>query len=74
MSNAKGGRFMVRTGPHLHTELEAEAQLEGISLNQLAVALLAEGLGRRRSERRARAATQKAGDASISYAWPSRRA
>ena len=41
------GRFVVRTPKGLHAGLAARARVEGVSLNTMAIALLAEGLGRR---------------------------
>jgi antitoxin HicB len=43
------GRFVVRVPRSLHARLAEQAAGEGISLNQLALAYLAEGLGRRAS-------------------------
>ena len=39
------GKVLVRMPPYLHGELAAEAEREGVSLNQLAVSLLARGTG-----------------------------
>jgi len=41
------GRFVVRTPKSLHARMAKQAESEGVSMNTLAVALLAEGLGRR---------------------------
>lgn len=41
------GRFVVRTPKSLHARLATRARQEGVSMNTLAVALLAEGMGRR---------------------------
>lgn len=41
------GRFNLRTPKTLHSRLARQAEAEGVSMNTLAVALLAEGLGRR---------------------------
>jgi antitoxin HicB len=41
------GQWRMRTPRSLHQRLAARAQAEGVSLNTLAVSLLAEGLGRR---------------------------
>ncbi len=41
------GRFVVRTPKRLHALLNKTAKQEGVSMNTLAVALLAEGLGKR---------------------------
>ena len=41
------GRFVVRTPKRLHALLNKTAKHEGVSMNTLAVALLAEGLGKR---------------------------
>jgi antitoxin HicB len=46
------GRFNVRLPIYLHRELAELAEAEGTSLNQLVVALLAEGVERRRQQRR----------------------
>jgi antitoxin HicB len=43
------GRFVVRLPRSLHARLVAQAAREGISLNQLTLAYLAEALGRRAS-------------------------
>lgn len=39
------GKVLVRMPPYLHGELVAEAERQGVSLNQLAVTLLARGAG-----------------------------
>ena len=39
------GKVLVRMPPSLHGELAAEAERQGVSLNQLAVTLLARGAG-----------------------------
>ena len=39
------GKVLVRMPPYLHGELAAEAERQGVSLNQLAVSLLARGCG-----------------------------
>jgi antitoxin HicB len=41
------GKWQLRTPRSLHRSLAERAQQDGVSLNTLAVALLAEGLGRR---------------------------
>lgn len=41
------GRFVVRTPKSLHVRLATRAKQEGVSMNTLAVALLAEGIGKR---------------------------
>ena len=41
------GKFHLRTPKSLHNKLAARAAREGVSMNTLAVALLAEGLGKR---------------------------
>lgn len=41
------GQFRLRTPKSLHALLAARARQEGVSMNTLAVALLAEGLGKR---------------------------
>jgi len=40
------GKFLVRTSPSLHRRLARMAEEEGVSTNQLCVALLTEGLSR----------------------------
>jgi antitoxin HicB len=42
------GRWVVRVPRSLHRRLAERARAEGVSLNQLTVALLAEGLGSRK--------------------------
>lgn len=44
---AYSGKFNIRTPKSLHAKLAARAKAEGVSLNTMAIALLAEGLGRR---------------------------
>ncbi|OGQ98346.1 MAG: hypothetical protein A2284_10685 [Deltaproteobacteria bacterium RIFOXYA12_FULL_61_11] len=44
------GKFVARVPKTLHATLTARAKDEGVSLNTLVVALLAEGLGRRKYE------------------------
>lgn len=39
------GKFVVRIPRALHAQLAAEAATQGVSLNQLVVALLAGGIG-----------------------------
>lgn len=46
-SGGVSGRFVQRLPKSLHAKLIACAKAEGVSLNTLAVTLLAEGLGRR---------------------------
>lgn len=41
------GKFNLRTPKRLHAMLAKASEMEGVSMNTLAVALLAEGLGRR---------------------------
>ncbi len=41
------GRWMLRTSKSLHKRLSERAKAEGVSLNMLAVTLLAQGLGER---------------------------
>ena len=41
------GKWVVRTPKSLHRRLSERAKAEGVSLNTLAVTLMAEGLGRR---------------------------
>jgi antitoxin HicB len=45
--DAYSGRWNLRTPKSLHRRLAERAKAEGVSLNTLAVTLLAEGLGRR---------------------------
>jgi antitoxin HicB len=44
---AASGKFSLRAPKSLHAKLAKRAQTEGVSMNALAVTLLAEGLGRR---------------------------
>jgi antitoxin HicB len=46
------GRWVLRTPKSLHKRLSECAKAEGVSLNTLAVALLAQGLGGRTTDRR----------------------
>jgi len=46
-SGGESGRFVVRTPRSLHTRLVARAAQEGVSMNTLLVALIAEGVGAR---------------------------
>lgn len=46
-ANQTSGQFRLRAPKSLHARLAARARQEGVSMNTLAVALLAEGLGRR---------------------------
>lgn len=43
------GQWRIRVPKSLHAKLDSKAKLEGVSLNTLAVALLAEGIGRKNS-------------------------
>lgn len=43
------GKFVARVPKSVHAELSARARSEGVSLNALVLAFLAEGLGRRQS-------------------------
>jgi len=45
------GKFSLRTPKSLHAKLSRQANVEGVSMNTLAVALLAEGLGRKQARR-----------------------
>jgi antitoxin HicB len=45
------GRFVLRTPKSLHAKLTRQADVEGVSMNTLAVAILAEGLGRKQAGR-----------------------
>ena len=42
------GRFVTRVPKSVHSRLAAKARREGVSLNTLVVALLSEGLGRKK--------------------------
>jgi predicted RNase H-like HicB family nuclease len=44
---ATSGRFLARVPRTMHSQLIARAKAEGVSLNTLAVSLLADGMGRR---------------------------
>ncbi len=44
------GKFNLRAPKRLHAMLARASELEGVSMNTLAVALLAEGLGRRQMD------------------------
>lgn len=41
------GQWRIRVPKSLHAKLDSKAKLDGVSLNTLAVTLLAEGLGRK---------------------------
>jgi antitoxin HicB len=43
------GKFVARVPKSIHAELSARAKTEGVSLNALVLAFLAEGLGRHKS-------------------------
>lgn len=43
------GQWRIRLPKHLHAALALQAKEEGVSLNMLAVALLAEGIGKKLS-------------------------
>ncbi|MEO5375999.1 MAG: type II toxin-antitoxin system HicB family antitoxin [Alphaproteobacteria bacterium] len=49
---AYSGKWVLRTPKSLHRKLSERARAEGVSLNMLAVSLLAEGLGERKGEGR----------------------
>ncbi|MBF0562652.1 MAG: type II toxin-antitoxin system HicB family antitoxin [Alphaproteobacteria bacterium] len=49
---AYSGKWVLRTPKSLHRKLSERAKMEGVSLNMLAVSLLAEGLGERTSDSR----------------------
>jgi len=53
---AYSGRWNMRVPKSLHRRLAERAKAEGVSLNTLALALLAEGLGRRARDQGQRAA------------------
>ncbi len=44
---AASGKFLARMPRSMHRQLAARAKTEGVSLNSLVLALIAEGLGRR---------------------------
>jgi antitoxin HicB len=46
-SEAYSGKWVLRTPKSLHRSLAEQARHEGVSLNALAVAMLAQGLGQR---------------------------
>jgi len=46
---AVSGKFSLRLPKSLHARLVKQAEIEGVSMNTLAVALLAEGLGRKQA-------------------------
>ncbi|MHC1713164.1 MAG: type II toxin-antitoxin system HicB family antitoxin [Solidesulfovibrio sp.] len=48
----KTGEFRTRVPKSLHAKLARQAEIEGVSMNTLTVALLAEGLGRKDAGRR----------------------
>jgi antitoxin HicB len=48
---AASGKFNLRAPKSLHAKLAQQAEIEGVSMNTLAVALLAEGLGRKQAGR-----------------------
>ncbi|MDD2711801.1 MAG: toxin-antitoxin system HicB family antitoxin [Simplicispira sp.] len=43
------GKFVARVPKSIHAKLTTRARAEGVSLNALVLALIAEGLGRRES-------------------------
>jgi antitoxin HicB len=45
------GKFNLRAPKSLHAKLSRQAEVEGVSMNTLAVAILAEGLGRKQASR-----------------------
>jgi predicted HicB family RNase H-like nuclease len=46
-AEAYSGKWVLRTPKSLHRGLAEQARQEGVSLNALAVAMLAQGLGQR---------------------------
>lgn len=46
---SQSGKFVQRLPKSLHARLQARARQEGVSMNTLVVALVAEGLGRRKA-------------------------
>lgn len=58
-ARAYNGRILVRVGSELHRDLVEEAERVGVSLNQLAVQLLARNAVRAPSPRQARAGASK---------------
>ena len=55
------GKVLVRMPPFLHGDLAAEAERQGVSLNQLAVSLLARGCGEAAGRRAPERAASRAG-------------
>jgi antitoxin HicB len=51
-TEAYSGKWQLRTPKLLHRRLAERAKREGVSLNTLAVTLLAEGLGERTAQER----------------------
>jgi antitoxin HicB len=49
-SGGMSGKFVQRVPKSLHARLAARAKQEGVSLNTLVTALIAEGLGRREAQ------------------------
>jgi antitoxin HicB len=49
-SGGEPGKFVQRLPKSLHTKLAARAKQEGVSLNSLVLAFIAEGLGRREQQ------------------------
>ena len=50
--NKFSGQWRIRVPKSLHAKLDSKAKLEGVSLNTLAVALLAEGIGKKNPNNR----------------------
>ena len=51
---AASGKFVARVPKTIHAQLAVRAKAEGVSLNTLVLAFIAEGLGRRAERRSAR--------------------
>lgn len=56
---AYNGKVLVRMPKFMHRQLAERAESEGVSLNQLAVTILAQGLGERRPSDRTRGAASR---------------
>jgi antitoxin HicB len=54
MAQGTSGKFVQRLPKSLHAKLVRRAKQEGVSLNTLVLALIAEGIGKREGERSSR--------------------